>query len=269
MGTSQTAAGSLVLEERSGGVVTLRLNRPGKLNALNPEICRALAHALVKAGEDKSVRAVVLTGKGRAFSAGGDVEYMRDARARKAVPELDALLAIGKEICLTITSMPKVVIAAVNGPAAGAGMSLALMCDLRIASEQASFTNAFAKLGLYPDFGATFFLPRLVGWSRAAELFYTGRTVSAAEAFAMGMVGRVCPPDTFEEETRKLAEQMASGPPLAFGELKRTLIGEARRELERALDEENRRQAHCFHSEDSAEGFAAFLEKRPPVFRGH
>lgn len=269
MGASQPTAGSLVLEERSGAVVTLRLNRPAKLNALNPELCRALVHALLRAGDDKSVRAVVLTGAGRAFSAGGDVEYMRDARARKAVHELDALLAIGKEICLAITSMPKVVIAAVNGPAAGGGMSLALACDLRIASEQASFTNAFGRLGLYPDFGATFFLPRVVGWSRASELFYTGRTLSAAEACQMGMVGRVYPPDTFEEETRKLAEQMASGPPLAYRDVKRTLIGEAHRELERALDEENRLQVHCFLSEDCAEGLAAFLEKRPPVFRGH
>lgn len=269
MGASQPTAGSLVLEERSGAVVTLRLNRPAKLNALNPELCRALVHALLRAGDDKSVRAVVLTGAGRAFSAGGDVEYMRDARARKAVHELDALLAIGKEICLAITSMPKVVIAAVNGPAAGGGMSLALACDLRIASEQASFTNAFGRLGLYPDFGATFFLPRVVGWSRASELFYTGRTLSAAEAWQMGLVGRVYPPDTFEEETRKLAEQMASGPPLAYRDVKRTLIGEAHRELERALDEENRLQVHCFLSEDCAEGLAAFLEKRPPVFRGH
>jgi 2-(1,2-epoxy-1,2-dihydrophenyl)acetyl-CoA isomerase len=268
VGTSPPAESSPVLEERSGAIVTLRLNRPTKLNALTPEMCRTLADALLRAGEEKSVRVVVLTGVGRAFSAGADVEYMRDARARKAVHELDVLLAVGKEICLAITSMPKVVIAAVNGPAAGAGMSLALMCDLRIASEQASFTNAFARLGLYPDFGATFFLPRLVGWSRAAELFYTGRTVSAAEALETGMVFRVSPPDTFEEDTRKLAEQLASGPPLAYGDLKRTMIGEARSELERALDEENRRQAHCFVSEDSAEGFAAFLEKRPPVFRG-
>ena len=269
MGFSQPADSLPVLEERAGAVVTVRLNRPAKLNALNPEMCRALVDALARAGKEKSVRAVVLTGTGRAFSAGGDVEYMRDARARKAVAELDALLAVGKEICLAIASMPKVVIAAVNGPAAGAGMSLALVCDLRIASEQASFTNAFARLGLYPDFGATYFLPRLVGLSRAAELFYTGRTVSAAEACQMGLAGRVCPADTFEAETRKVAEQMASGPPVAYGELKRAMIGEARRELEQALDEENRLQAHCFLSDDCAEGFAAFLEKRPPVFRGH
>lgn len=269
MGASQPDAGSLVLEERAGAAITLRMNRPAKLNALNPELSRALVQALLRAGEDKSVRAVVLTGAGRAFCAGGDVEYMREARARKAVQELDALLAIGKEICLAITSMPKVVIAAVNGPAAGAGMSLALACDLRIASEQASFTNAFARLGLYPDFGATFFLPRLVGWSRAAELFYTGRSASAEEACQMGMVGRVCPADRFEEETRKLAEQMASGPPLAYRDVKRTMIGEAHRDLERALEEENRLQVHCFLSEDCGEGMAAFLEKRRPIFRGH
>jgi 2-(1,2-epoxy-1,2-dihydrophenyl)acetyl-CoA isomerase len=269
MEASQPSAGPLVLEERAGAVATLRLNRPAKLNALDTDVSRALLQALLRAGDDKSVRAVVVTGTGRAFCAGGDIEYMRGVRERKSVPEMEQMLGIGKEICLAVAAMPKVVIAAVNGPAAGAGMSLALACDLRIASEQASFTNAFAKVGLYPDFGATFFLPRLVGWARAAELFYTGRTVSAAEAYELGMVSRVSTPEKFEEETRKLAEQMAAGPPLAYRDVKRTLIGDAQRELERAIEEENRLQIHCFLSEDCAEGFAAFLEKRAPVFRGY
>ncbi len=269
MGASQPTPEPLVLEERAGAVVTLRLNRPSRLNALNTEVSRALLQALLRAGEDKSVRAVVITGAGRAFCAGGDVDYMCEVRERKAVPELEQLLAIGKEICVAIASMPKVVIAAVNGPAAGAGMSLALACDLRIASEEASFTNAFARLGLYPDFGATFYLPRLVGWGRAAEIFYTSRTVSAAEALQMGMVGRVCPPDKFDHETRRLAEQMTAGPPLTYRDVKRTLIGDALCDLERSIDEENRLQVHCFLSEDCAEGFEAFLEKRAPAFRGH
>ena len=269
MGAIQPGPEPLVLEERAGAVVTLRLNRPSRLNTLNTEMSRALLQALLRAGDDKSVRAVVITGAGRAFCAGGDVEYMRGVRERKAMPELEQLLAMGKEICVAIASMPKVVIAAVNGPAAGAGMSLALACDLRIASEETSFTNAFARLGLYPDFGATFYLPRLVGWGRAAEIFYTSRTVTAAEAAQMGMVGRVCPATEFEAATRKIAEQMAAGPPLTYRDVKRTLIGDALRELERSIDEENRLQVHCFLSEDCAEGFAAFLEKRAPTFRGH
>jgi len=269
MSSPQPAGGPLVLEERSGAVLTLRLNRPEKLNALNPEMCRALAHALLLAADDKSVRVVVLTGAGRGFCAGADVQYLRDARLSRSMSDLQALLEAGKETCLAIASMPKLVIAAINGPAAGAGMSVALACDLRLASEQATFKQAFAQLGLYPDFGTTFFLPRLVGLSRASELFYTSEQLSAAEACGMGIVNRVYPQAQFEEETRKLAEGIAAGPPLAYRDLKRTLIGEARRELERVIDEENRLQIHCFLSEDCAEGLAAFFEKRRPNFRGH
>jgi 2-(1,2-epoxy-1,2-dihydrophenyl)acetyl-CoA isomerase len=269
MAATQSAAGSLVLEERSGSVVTLRLNRPEKLNALNPEMCRTLVHALLRASEDKSVRAVVLTGAGRGFSAGGDINFMRDARTRRGVHDFESFLEIGKEICLAIVSMPKVVIAAVNGPAAGGGMSLALACDLRVASEQAIFTQAFGRLGLYPDFGATFFLPRLVGLSRASEMFFTAETLSAEEARRIGIVYEVFAHDKFEAETQALAERVAAGPPLAFRDLKRTMIGDAHQQLEHAIEEENRLQLHCFLSEDCAEGLAAYAEKRPPVFRGH
>jgi len=269
MGATQQATSPTVLEQRSGAVMTLRLNRPEKLNALNVEMSRELVHALLRAGEDRSIRAVVLTGAGRGFCSGGDVNFFMDVRARRAVHEFQELLDVGKELCLAIATMPKLVIAAVNGPAAGGGMSLALACDLRIASERAMFKQAFAQLGLYPDLGATFFLPRLVGLSRASELFYTSEPLSAAEACRIGMVHRVYPHDQFEEETRKLAEQIAAGPPLAHRDVKRTMISEAHRELERAIDEENRLQLHCFLSEDCAEGLAAFIEKRQPKFRGH
>lgn len=258
-----------ILEEKSGSVLTLRLNRPEKLNALTAPMCRALLHALLVAADDKSVRAVVLTGAGRGFCAGGDLDSIREARNRKSVKDLEEFLIAGKEICLAIASMPKLVIAAVNGPAAGAGMSLALACDLRIASEDATFSQAFAQLGLYPDFGATYFLPRLIGLSRASELFYTGETLNSAEACRAGIVYQAFAPDKFQEETRKLAEHLAAGPPLAYRDLKRTMIGDKRREMEDALDEEIRLQAHCFTTEDCAEGLAAFFEKRKPNFRGH
>jgi 2-(1,2-epoxy-1,2-dihydrophenyl)acetyl-CoA isomerase len=269
MSSRTQVASSLVLEERSGAVMTLRLNRPERLNALNPEMCRELVHALLRAGEDKSVRAVVLTGAGRGFCSGGDVHFVREARMKRAVHEFEGMLETGKEICLAIASMPKVVIAAVNGPAAAGGMSLALACDLRIASEPAFFTQAFGRLGLYPDFGATFFLPRLVGLSRASELFYTAERISAEEARRIGIVCCVFPDAKFEEETRQLAERVAAGPPLAFRDVKRTMIGEMHQQLEEAIAEENRLQLHCFLSDDCAEGLTAYVEKRPPKFRGY
>ncbi len=269
MGATRQIASPLVLEERSGTVLTLRLNRPEQLNALNPDMCRMLVHGLLHAAEDKSVRAVVLTGAGRGFCSGGDINFMREARSRNAVSEFKQMLEMGKEICVAIASMPKVVIAAVNGPAAGGGLSLALACDLRIASDQAMFTQAFGHLGLYPDFGATFFLPRLVGLSRASELFYTAEKLSAEEARRIGIVASVFPKESFEEETRKLAERVAAGPPLAYRDVKRTMIGDAHKELEQAIDEENRLQLHCFLSDDCAEGLTAYFEKRAPNFRGH
>ncbi|HEY6904885.1 MAG TPA: enoyl-CoA hydratase [Candidatus Acidoferrales bacterium] len=269
MSVTQQVKTSAVLEERSGAVVTLRLNRPEKLNALNPEMCRALVRALLSASDDRSVRVVLLTGAGRGFCSGGDINYIHAARARRSVREFEALLSAGKEICLAIASMPKPVIAAVNGPAAGGGMSLALACDLRIASDQGMFKQAFAQLGLYPDLGATFFLPRLVGMARASELFYTSEHLSAAEAREIGIVYRVYPHEQFEQETRNFARQLAEGPPLAYRDVKRTMIGEAHQALAQAIDEENRLQLHCFLSEDCSEGLNAFLEKRAPRFQGY
>ena len=269
MGATQAAASPLVLEERAGSVTTLRLNRPETLNALNPALCRALVHGLLRAAEDRAVRVVVLTGAGRGFCSGGDIHFMRDARERRAIGEFKQMLETGKEICLAIASMPKVVIAAVNGPAAGGGLSLALACDLRIASDQAMFTQAFGPLGLYPDFGATFFLPRVVGLSRASELFYTAERLSADQAHRIGIVASVFPHASFAEETRRVAERVAAGPPLAYRDVKRTMVGDAHKELEHAIDEENRLQAHCFLSDDCAEGLAAYFEKRPPKFKGH
>ena len=267
--TQPRTASATVLEERSGGVMTIRLNRPAKLNALDVDTCRSLVHSLLRAGDDKSVRVITLTGAGRAFCAGGDLNVIREARDRRSVGELQSILVAGKEICLAIAKMPKLVVAAVNGPAAGAGMSLALACDLRIASEQATFSQSFAQVGLYPDFGATFFLPRLVGLSRASELFYTAERLSAQEALKIGMLYGVFPPEQFEEEAAQLGQSLAGGAPIVYRDVKRTMIGEHLKELEDALDEEIRLQIHCFLTEDCAEGLAAFFEKRKPNFRGH
>ena len=268
-GTQKENQSQVVLEERKGNVAVIRLNRPDKLNALNIELGRGLVHALLHASQDNSVRAVVLTGAGRGFCAGGDLELIRDLRKRNASDELKVLLEAGKEMCLAIATMTKPVIAAVNGPAAGGGMNLALAADMRIASDQASFAESFAKVGLYPDFGGTYFLPRIVGPALSAELFYTAETLSAEDALRLGIVNRVFPADKFEEETQKIVNVLAGAPTVALRDVKRTIVGDDRKNLETKLDEEIRLQIHCFQSEDCLEGLNAFFEKRKPNFRGH
>jgi 2-(1,2-epoxy-1,2-dihydrophenyl)acetyl-CoA isomerase len=269
MGATQPTASPVVTEERAGAVVIIRLNRPEKLNALNIQMGQELVHALLRAQADRSVHCVVITGAGRAFCAGGDLELLRDVRQRKAVSEVESLVLSGKEISLAIATMPKVVIAAVNGPAAGGGMNLALAADIRIASDQARFAESFAQIGLFPDFGGTYFLPRIIGPTRAAELFYTAQMLSADDALRMGIVSRVIPTEQFEAETRKLAESIASGAGLAQRDVKHRMSAELRKELEAALDEEIRLQIHCFESQDCLEGLNAFFEKRKPNFQGY
>ncbi len=259
---------ALVLEERKGAVVTLTLNRPERLNALDVALARALVEALGRVAEDPAVRAVVLTGAGRGFCAGGDLNLLREARARNAGHELEGLLRGGKEVVLAVVGMRKPVLAAINGPAAGAGVNLALACDLRIASDRASFAESFAKVGLFPDFGGTYLLPRLVGPARAAEMFYTGEMISAADAERLGLVNRVVPHDFLAEEAAVMAAHLAAAPPLAVRAVKQVLFGSDRAALERALDAEIEQQVECFLSEDCVEGLAAFFEKRPPHFRG-
>jgi 2-(1,2-epoxy-1,2-dihydrophenyl)acetyl-CoA isomerase len=259
---------ALVLESREAGVATLTLNRPERLNALNTELGAAVVAALGRAAADRDVRVVVLTGAGRAFCAGGDIALLRDARQRNAGPELEGLMRSGVQIVLAVADMRKPVLAAVNGPAAGAGMNLALACDLRVASDQASFGQNFAKVGLFPDFGGTYLLPRLVGPARAAQLFYTGEMITAAEAERIGLVNRVVPHDRLADEARAFAERLAAAPPLAVRAVKQALFGADRAGLARALEAEIQQQKECFLSEDCLEGLNAFLEKRPPIFRG-
>ncbi|MGB9244416.1 MAG: enoyl-CoA hydratase [Candidatus Acidiferrales bacterium] len=268
-GIQKPSPSQVVLEERKGNVAVIRLNRPDRLNALNIELGRGLVHALLHASQDNSVRAVVLTGAGRGFCAGGDLKLLLDLRKRNASDELKVLLEAGKEICLAIATMTKPVIAAVNGPAAGGGMNLALAADMRIASDQASFSESFAKVGLYPDFGGTYFLPRIVGPALSAELFYTAETLSAEDALRLGIVNRVFPADKFEEETQRIVDVLAGAPTVALRDVKRTIIADDKKALETKLDEEIRLQIHCFQSEDCLEGLNAFFEKRKPNFKGH
>jgi len=259
---------ALVLESREPGIVTLTMNRPDRLNALSVEMGVALTEALRRVAADPEVRVVVLTGAGRAFCAGGDLSVIREARERGAAKELEPLLRAGVQLVVHMRTMPQAVIAAVNGPAAGAGMNIALACDIRLASDQATFGQNFARVGLFPDYGGTYLLPRLVGPARAAEMFYTGEMIDAKEAERMGIVSRVVPHDELAVAARALAGRVAAAPPIAARAVKQALFGAARAELERALEFEVKTQMECFLSEDCGEGLRAFFEKRIPRFRG-
>jgi 2-(1,2-epoxy-1,2-dihydrophenyl)acetyl-CoA isomerase len=258
----------VVLEKREAGVATLVMNRPDRLNAINKELATALNEALDRLSGDDEVRVVVVTGAGRAFCAGGDLGAIGKGHREKKTAELQPILRSGMQIVLKMRTMPKPVIAAIHGPAAGAGMNIALAADIRIASDEASFGQNFAKVGLFPDYGGTYFLPELVGPSIAAEMFYTGDMIDGATALRLGLVNRLVPFAKLEVETNALAQKIAQGPPLAIRAVKRMLLASSRQKLERALELEVEEQMRCFQSEDCGEGIQAFLEKRKPKFQG-
>ena len=256
-----------VLEKREGRIATLILNRPERMNALNKDLVLALNDALTRVEEDQDIDVVVLAGAGRAFCAGGDLAVIDKGRQENDVTELQPVLRSGMQAVLKIRTMRQPVIAAVHGAAAGAGMNIALAADIRIASEDAMFGQNFAKVGLFPDYGGTFFLPQLVGPAKAAELFYTGDMIDAAEALRLGIVNRVVPLAQLESEVRALAQKIAQGPAIAIRAAKRTLFGRDQEELTALLNLEVEHQMKCFSSEDCGEGIRAFFEKRQPKFQ--
>jgi 2-(1,2-epoxy-1,2-dihydrophenyl)acetyl-CoA isomerase len=249
-------------------VGTLTLNRPDKLNAFAGTMRREIADAIRALAADDAVRVIVVTGAGRAFCAGADIGYMKDLTASRDVQAFRALVEAGREVVTTIRGTPKPVIASVNGPAAGGGANLALACDLRIASEKASIGQTFNRIGLHPDWGGTYFLPRLVGASRALELIFGADMILADEALRLGLFTRVVPHEELAAVTRAFAVDLARKPPMALALAKQAVYASDRHTLDRQLDVELEHQLACFQSEDAREGLAAFLEKRAPEFRG-
>ena len=259
-----------LLIENDGAVRTLRLNRPDSLNALDDDLLKALGRAVADADKDRIVRCVVVTGAGRGFCSGQDLAAVA-ARYKSSEPiELGAHLRERYNPIITrLRTMEKPIIASVNGVAAGAGCSLALACDIRIAAESASFIEAFVNVGLAPDSGSTFMLPRLIGVARAMEIAFTGRKVTAAEALQIGLVNQVVPDDQLAAATKKLADKLAGLPTRAIGLTKRAINASWRADLETHLDYEAMLQTTAGQTHDHREGVTAFLEKRPAQFRGN
>src|SRR5207248_10925877 len=261
-------AGPVLHEAKHDGVAVLIMNRPDRLNALNNELTTALNDALGRIAADESVRVVVLTGAGRAFCAGGDLALIGKGRETGQTQSLEPLLRAGMQAVLKMRIMPQPVIAAVNGAAAGAGMNIALAADIRIAAEEATFGQNFAKVGLFPDYGGTYFLPQLVGPSKAAELFYTGDMIDAKTAHRLGLVNQVVPAAQLEAEVKTLGQKITQGPSLAIRAVKKALFASQENELAQALDNEVLEQIRCYLSDDCNEGIRAFFEKRHPKFQG-
>jgi 2-(1,2-epoxy-1,2-dihydrophenyl)acetyl-CoA isomerase len=248
---------------RDGAVMTITLNRPDVLNALNRVVHDGL-HAALDEARDPSVRAVVITGAGRGFCVGQDLQEFRDGAADVAQNLRDNYHAT----VLAIRALEKPVLAVVNGPAAGAGLSLALACDLRIAAEGASFVPAFINIGLVPDSGATWLARRLLGRARAFEWFASGRKLTAAAALELGLVSEVAPDDGVAERGRELAATLAAMPTRAVWHTKQLFDAAESSTFAEQLEFEAVTQAQMVRTHDFAEGVAAFLEKRPPAFTG-
>jgi 2-(1,2-epoxy-1,2-dihydrophenyl)acetyl-CoA isomerase len=258
-----------LLYDVQDGVATLTLNRPERLNALGDTLRDDMYDAVTKSAADEAVRVLVITGAGRGFCSGGDVKSMSERdKGTLESPFSEKFAPIRDRIVLALRDCPKPIIAAVNGAAAGAGMSLALACDMRIASTAAKFAQAFVKRGLHPDWGSTYFLPRVVGMAKACELIFTGETIDAAEALKLGIVNAVTSPEELMNETYKLAKKIAAGPPIAIQLSKRALYHNEEVDLRAALEFESFAQNVTKETEDVKEGVKAFMEKRAPVFRG-
>jgi enoyl-CoA hydratase/carnithine racemase len=250
-------------------IATLTLNRPERLNALGGTLREDLIDAVTKSAADPNVGVLVITGAGRGFCSGGDVKSMseRDQTGQVLSPS-EQLAPLRDRAVLAMRDCPKPIIAAINGAAAGAGMNLALACDMRIASTAAKFSQAFVKRGLAPDWAGSYFLPRVVGVAKACELIFTGDSIDAAEALRLGIVNTVVAPEELMNAAYSLARKIASVAPVAVAISKRAIYHNQEVDLRAALEFETFAQSICKDTEDHKEGVKAFVEKRAPVFRG-
>jgi 2-(1,2-epoxy-1,2-dihydrophenyl)acetyl-CoA isomerase len=257
-----------LLYERRDGVALLTFNRPERMNAIGGTLKQDIAAAIAHADDDVEVRVIVLTGAGAAFCAGGDVKEMAEQLASGGRPLEEKIRPARDAMLLAIHEARKPVIAAINGAAAGAGMNMALAADIRIASSTARFSQAFIKRGLSLDSGATYFLPRVVGLSKACELAFTGDTLDAQEALRLGIVSRVVATEDLMATAHELAVRIAAGPPVAIRLAKQAIYRGQHGDLRDALGREAAALNVCMDTEDAVEGMASFREKRPPNFMG-
>lgn len=256
-----------VLYEKAAAVANIALNRPKKLNSFDSTMHEELYDALGEAAGDEEIRCIILRGEGRGFSAGADLAQV--VREAEGDPDLgEYLRTTYSRLVKRMVGTPKPIVAALHGPVYGAGVGLALACDLRVAAQSAKFSVAFIKIGLMPDAGVTFLLPRVVGLGRAMEMSMLGDAVDAEEAHKIGLVNKVVAEDALAEETRKFAEHLAAMPTVALGRIKHSLYASFETDLETALEGEAEGQTFCGYTQDHKEGVTAFFEKREPRFTG-
>src|ERR1700744_5348788 len=262
-------ANELVLQSLDKGLLTITMNRPDRRNALSADLTRGLVEAARRAAEDPEVRAVLLKGAGGTFCVGGDVKSMAEGRAPASFETKMVNLRRGMEVSRILHEMSKPVVAQLDGAAAGAGFSIALACDLRVASTSVKITTAFAKVGLSGDYGGTYFLTQMLGSAKARELYLMSPVLTAQEALALGIVTRVVPDAEVEAAAHELAMSLAHGPSVTLGYIKRNINNAEHLSLEACFDPEAIHHSRAGETADHKEAAKSFVEKRKPVFQGH